>query len=631
MPQRVTDLFYALMGLLAVAGLFLLGLNVYAATSRGPRWKRRLLGAGLALLAALGMVSCSDDPQPPPPPAGGGGEGTGVAPAGKDLEGSAEWRALSKTWKEAEEVASGKRGAYPFNAAGRKKLLASLEKATKDADKLAAAKLLSDAEAGLLKKDLAILTRRVRRYRATEDRMAMCYAPRPIPVPARDSAKRLADRLPLLEKLAAAGKLHKAAVEKVLVSIEKDLSTLDDEKRLKQLKATDRAKAEKTREAVKAQVKKIKARLSGGKKGASLENSKDWKTVLAAWKFAKPLATSGKSTTKQRKRATKELQAAAAAATRLAAAGLLTAAEAGLLTEEAAKVKADIYRSPPTDSMAKCYEAMAFRPAQASFARLKKRLPLLRKLVAGGKVNKAALDKVLATIEKDVELLSRDKHFAQLPDEQRPEAWQTRHAVKGHLEMVKVLLGDRPRPAAKLEVSKEWKTVLDAWKFAEPLATSGKSTVKQRAQANRKLQAARDAAHFLAAAGLLASAEARLLTIKADRINGDIYRTAPTDAPPLKVRGPTCYSAAPMVYTPPAGASFVRLQKRLPLLQKLVAGGKVNKAALDKILATIESDVKTLSDKKQLGKLSAAGRAKAKRTRDAVKAEIAKLKPLMKE
>ncbi len=53
MPQRMTGLIYGLMGLCAVAGLFLLGLNVYAAAGSGPLWKRRLLGAGLALLAAL--------------------------------------------------------------------------------------------------------------------------------------------------------------------------------------------------------------------------------------------------------------------------------------------------------------------------------------------------------------------------------------------------------------------------------------------------------------------------------------------------------------------------------------------------------------------------------------------------
>ena len=42
----------------------------------------------------------------------------------RTLADAPEWKRLAATWREAEEVASGKRGAYPFNRKGKAKLLA---------------------------------------------------------------------------------------------------------------------------------------------------------------------------------------------------------------------------------------------------------------------------------------------------------------------------------------------------------------------------------------------------------------------------------------------------------------------------------------------------------------------------
>jgi hypothetical protein len=258
MPQRVTGLLYAFMGLAAVAGLFLLGLNVYRAAGKGPRWKRRLLGAGLAMLAALGLVSCADEAKP-----GGGTPGTG--------------------------------GGTTTTPAGTR----------------------------------------------------------------------------------------------------------------------------------------------------SLEGSKEWKLVLEAWTFCAPLATSGKSTTRQRKGADAKLKAAGKAVESLAAADLLVAAEAGLLKAEIAKIRADIYCNPPTDSQVTCYKMAFVSPAQKSLKRLNKRLPLLEKLVAGKKLHAPALKKVLASIEKDVAVLSSQKQLSKLPAAERSKAAKTRDAVKVALEKLKALLKDK--------------------------------------------------------------------------------------------------------------------------------------------------------------------------------------------
>ena len=50
MPDRLLSLLLALLGLAAVACLILAGTDVRLAASRGYRWKRRLLGAGLAVI-----------------------------------------------------------------------------------------------------------------------------------------------------------------------------------------------------------------------------------------------------------------------------------------------------------------------------------------------------------------------------------------------------------------------------------------------------------------------------------------------------------------------------------------------------------------------------------------------------
>lgn len=181
---------------------------------------------------------------------------------------------------------------------------------------------------------------------------------------------------------------------------------------------------------------------------------------------------------------------------------------------------------------------------------------------------------------------------------------------------------EKPPAPANLEDSKEWKTITAAWDFAKPLADSGKSTNKQRKEADEKLKAAAEAAAALAGAGLLNTSESGLLAAEADKLKKDIYRNPPVagpDEPQVE-----CYK---MAYVPAAQQSFDRLAARLPLLRRLAAESKLHKPAIDKVLATIEADVATLSDEKKISEIKDADkRAEAEKTRDAVKAELEKLK-----
>jgi hypothetical protein len=165
-------------------------------------------------------------------------------------------------WSEAEEIASGKRGDYPFDEAGKKRMLDEMTIVGRDINELLDAGLLSEPEAGLLSADLSVLAAGVQAKSPTEMRMITCYETGPrIPpyTPTRDSLERLTARLPLLERLAADEKVHPAAVRKALVSIERDLAQLAGPDAVNRLPEADRAKAERLRDRVGALLVKLKA------------------------------------------------------------------------------------------------------------------------------------------------------------------------------------------------------------------------------------------------------------------------------------------------------------------------------------------------------------------------------------
>ncbi|MBM4042028.1 MAG: hypothetical protein FJ290_26330, partial [Planctomycetes bacterium] len=129
MSNRMVGTILALAGVVVVAALVLLGLDAWRAARTGPRWRRRLVGAGLSLLALLGVAPTASAAEAP---------SKLVAADGKPLADSVEWKALDAAWREASDVASGKRGPYPFDNAGKKRLLEALATATKDVEALQA-------------------------------------------------------------------------------------------------------------------------------------------------------------------------------------------------------------------------------------------------------------------------------------------------------------------------------------------------------------------------------------------------------------------------------------------------------------------------------------------------------------
>jgi hypothetical protein len=268
--------------LIAAAGLMVLivllarGLDTQRAAESGPRWRRQLVCAALFLLGCLG---CSSGTKPAPPPSAASqppekaippeqpatktvsrAQATAPVVAGQSLDETPQWQYVTAVWREAEEVASGKRGDYPFDEKGKKDLLAAIQVATSVIGKLSAAGTLSAPEAQLLTKDLGKLEAGVQFKRPTELRNATCYEPMLLLLPAGESLKRLRVRIPLLQKLAAEGKVHLAALEKVLPPIEADLKTLTSPEELKRLDPqgqTEAAKIRREGEAALGEIKKL--------------------------------------------------------------------------------------------------------------------------------------------------------------------------------------------------------------------------------------------------------------------------------------------------------------------------------------------------------------------------------------
>jgi hypothetical protein len=228
MPHRAYHLALGIVGLLAVFALFLAGANLLRHCRTGSAWKQRLISAGLMLLGALGfgsggLAGCKGADSPDKPKVSGRETTTRPEPKLAKLD---HWKQINTVQTEAEAIAAGKKGRYPFNHSERQQLLGELKRAESQIDALQRSRGLNEGEAGLWKLDLRLLAGKVAEFRPTEMKNSTCYQPRALPNPTQISLARLRRRLPLLEKLALAEKLHPKVARKVLARIESDLNAI---------------------------------------------------------------------------------------------------------------------------------------------------------------------------------------------------------------------------------------------------------------------------------------------------------------------------------------------------------------------------------------------------------------------
>jgi len=283
-----------------------------------------------------------------------------------------------------------------------------------------------------------------------------------------------------------------------------------------------------------------------------------------------------------------------------------------------------------------CYRVAPPQPqAPLTIGAIATRLTLVERYAQEEKLNVEAVLPVLGAIAEDFQRLERETQAVPLTTADLEKLQAAQQKLTTLLERIKTAAPQLPHdqpglfkalatdasPGAKtLLMTQEWQTVMAAWNEAGPLARSGRSTTAQRQWAQERLDAAVRAVHALTIVGLLTVQEAELLRGDAANLSADMVRTPPTD-----FRG-TCYD---MAILPPAQQSFQRIAARLPLLEKLLAEGKIQPPAGAKIIAGMEADLAVLTQEKELAALEAGEQAKAVEARDAAKAQLETLKALL--
>jgi hypothetical protein len=168
------------------------------------------------------------------------------------LEDHPQWRVVVDAWRAATPLAKSGRSRTAQREAVDKKL----DAAKRVIGELSETGALCEAEAQLLVLEAAHLRERIYRDPPIDSKVT-CYDMAAI-IPAQQSLQRLHQRLPLLKRLAADGRVHPAALHKVIGSIETDIETLSQESELQQLHPEERKRAEELRIDADAAVTEIK-------------------------------------------------------------------------------------------------------------------------------------------------------------------------------------------------------------------------------------------------------------------------------------------------------------------------------------------------------------------------------------
>ncbi len=470
MPYRAYHVVLGIIGAVAVLTLVILHANPDRHARTGPRWKRRLINAGLLLLAAFGVgpaagAGCSKkDPaksgyaygeddgrrrarraalgtdrlktrrdryvqtrrpsnaqkpktptvKPPPPTTAGLHQERNVPVPPKPPEPpkpqpvvvpanvAAPVALIIRIHDEANAIASGSKGRYPFDKAGKARVLKELTQAQTTCDNLRKAGQLHAPEAALMKQRLARLHTAVNgfRYRGF---LASCYKPFARPPAATASVSRLNKRLPHLRRLAATGRLHRAVVKKILIGVKADLKVLEDKKQVAELgKPKERRSATALAKRVRKQVAQLDRQLAQPPSvRPGVKRTTQWKVFAKAWEHVTTLLDAS-VTTAQKRTGNQWIKSAREAVDDLVKSNLLTGDEALLLRVELTRLRYQLGRKRPSNTRARCYRPAPFHPWKNSRSRLEKRKAAMVGIVAAGRISKAVRDRVMPSIQQDI-------------------------------------------------------------------------------------------------------------------------------------------------------------------------------------------------------------------------------------
>ena len=413
-----------LVGVLIVAGLAMLGVNLASSARTGPRWKRKLVAAGLILLGIgvggdargdrNGLQKTCYQQMAIPEPA----RQTTLSPSAT-AEQNVMWKQVVTAWHEGQEIAGRTRRTYPQTKAEKDALLAALASARKNVQTLAVQKMLSESGAKLLTDELNGLTQSVASYRPEAKVRATCYRGMALQSPQTVSLMRLAGRMATLEKLIVSGTLKPGPSAQVAAMIRRDAAVLREPIYQARMKDSERTQAK----ALVTRADALLAKLPAPPKAtpSTLERSAQWKQIQAVKTLAQRYAKNG-STQAQRTAFDKQLAQANAATKVLSRKGMMSWAAAELLRDELTQGKKGVYAGPPKDSKVLCYDMMLLHPAAESMKRLTRRMDLLDLMLRRSRLRPETIRALLPSFERDLAVLSDPKQIATLPEYKRAAA-----------------------------------------------------------------------------------------------------------------------------------------------------------------------------------------------------------------
>lgn len=166
-----------------------------------------------------------------------------------------------------------------------------------------------------------------------------------------------------------------------------------------------------------------------------------------------------------------------------------------------------------------------------------------------------------------------------------------------------------PKGPPGIESNDSWTRIAKSWAEGEHYAVGARGSYPfDRATKTRvldELTAAQGLADTLAREGQIQPATAALVKLELQYVARGVSSKRPTE-----MRNATCYK--PMVHRP-AQDALRRIEQRLPLLEKLARGKRVQAAVLRKVVAAVERDLKVAGgDKKPAVRRTRASLAKIK-------------------
>ncbi|MCY2927843.1 MAG: hypothetical protein NT031_20875 [Planctomycetota bacterium] len=408
MPQRVTTILTMALGVLGLgvlAALIVFRADLGRAATTGPRWKRRLVGAALLLLATIGASAPGG--QPPSPTGLAKDNAAATAPAVDPV--TAAWERIDRAWDHAEALAGGRRGEKPFDAAGKKAALAEVDSVAREIAELVRSGGITEPEAALLRAELELT------------RQGLAAMP-PEPVVPKTGGlgfegslgKRdlVIARLDLcgaaIKTMAAQDRLNPRVVARVLPAIEGDLGVLSG---WDGGPAPEAPNAEA--QAVKAMAAAVRAGVCTG--GENLAARPEWARVAAIWGRAEYTCTGGTPafpfSDLGKLQMLRALYSGARDVEALRAGGLLSEPEKTFLTEELGSLIQGVWTMETfAERGTWCYAAMPSYPRDPSPEQIAKRVSLLAELAAGGKVKAEVAVRAAYALDRDMPHYENDHH-----------------------------------------------------------------------------------------------------------------------------------------------------------------------------------------------------------------------------